>query len=82
MFVLIFTEQFEKSFSKIKDKTDKKQVWNKIIELESRVPLGKKLKGNPYWSIHIGRYRVVYELKIDQIIIADLLERKHDYREL
>lgn len=79
---LIFTQQFERSFSKLKDNILEQQVWKKIKELEKRAPLGKKLKGNPYWSIHINRYRVIYELRSDQIIIIDLLERKHDYRDL
>lgn len=79
---LIFTEQFDKSFSKIKDKNVQKQIWNKIKELELRAPLGKKLKGNPYWSIHISRFRVIYEIRVNQITIADILERKNDYREL
>jgi len=82
MFTLLFSEQFEKSFSKIKDKETKQQIWKKISQLETTAPLGKKLKGNPYWSIHINRYRVIYELKEKEIKIADILERKHDYREL
>lgn len=82
MFTLLFSEQFEKSFSKIDDNNIKKQIWNKIQELEQRAPLGKKLKGNPYWSIHINKYRVIYELKGNQIIIADVLKRKHEYREV
>ncbi|MFH0876231.1 MAG: hypothetical protein V1859_09915 [archaeon] len=53
MFDLLISQQFEKSFSKIQDKLAQKQIWQKIIELENRAPLGKKLKGNPFWSIHI-----------------------------
>ncbi len=79
---LIFSEQFDKSFSKLKDKIIKKQIWKKILELENKAPLGKKLKGNPYWSIHINKYRIIYELKGNQIIIADIFFRKYDYREL
>jgi len=78
---LIFSEEFEKSFSKIKDKQIKKQIWKKLIELESRAPIGKKLKGNPFWAIHINKYRVIYKIEGIEIIIADLLMRKHDYRE-
>ena len=80
MSTLLFSEQFEKSFSKIDDKNIKKQIWNKIQELEQRAPLGKKLKGNPYWSIHINKYGVVYELRGNQILVADVLKRKFDYR--
>ncbi len=82
MHTLIFTEEFDKSFSKIRDRIVQKQIWNKILELEERAPIGKKLKGNPYWSIHINKYRVIYELKGNQVTIADILLRKSDYREL
>ena len=82
MFTLLFSEQFDNSFSKIDDKNIKKQIWNKIQKLEQKAPLGKKLKGNPYWSIHINKYRVIYELKGNQVIIADVLKRKFDYREI
>ena len=82
MFTLIFSEQFDKSFSKIKDKEIQKQIWNKIQELEARAPIGKKLKSNPFWSIHVNKFRIVYELKGSQVIIADVLSRKFGYREV
>jgi len=82
MFTLIFTEQFDKSFSKIRNKIIQKQIWKKILELEKHAPLGKKLFGNPYWSIHVNKYRIIYELKGNQVTIADILLRKFDYREL
>ena len=82
MFSLLFSEEFEKSFSKLKDKNIRKQIWKKILELEKRAPLGKKLKGNPFWSVHIGKYRVIYKLEGNQIWVADILQRKHDYREV
>jgi len=82
MFTLIFTEQFDKSFSKIGYRIAQKQIWNKVCQLEKRAPLGKKLRGNPYWSMHVNRYRIIYELKGNQIILADILMRKFDYREL
>lgn len=82
MFTLIFSEQFDKNFSKIKDKKVKKRIWKKILQLETQAPLGKKLKGNPFWSIHIGRFRVIYSMDQPEIVIADVLERKKSYREL
>jgi mRNA-degrading endonuclease RelE of RelBE toxin-antitoxin system len=47
-------------------------------------PMGKKLVGNPYWSIHIGKFRVIYIFHKHsyEIEIVDLLSRKHDYREI
>lgn len=45
MYELIIKEQFDKSFSKIKDVKTKRQIWNKILELKTRAPIGKKLVG-------------------------------------
>jgi len=82
MFILFLSERFEKSFSNIRDTEIRKQIWKKVCQLEIHAPLGKKLKGNPYWSLHIGRYRVIYEMKGNELHIADILEREHEYREL
>ncbi len=82
MFALIISERFEKSFSAIKDKNIRKQIWKKILELEKRASLGKKLKGNSFWSIHINKYRVIYQLEAVEVIILDVLQRKHEYREI
>ncbi|MBD3259502.1 type II toxin-antitoxin system mRNA interferase toxin, RelE/StbE family [Candidatus Woesearchaeota archaeon] len=82
MFSLIFSDSFEKSFSKIKDYTARKQIWKKIQDLEKRAPLGKKLKGNPFWSIHVNKYRIIYQIEDVEIILIDILLRKHGYKEL
>ncbi|KCZ72098.1 cytotoxic translational repressor of toxin-antitoxin stability system [Candidatus Methanoperedens nitroreducens] len=84
MYELIIKEQFDKSFSEIKDVKTKRQVWNKILELKTRAPIDKKLVGNPYWSIHIGKFRVIYVFHkhIQEIEIVDILNRKHGYREI
>jgi len=84
MYELIIKEQFDKSFSKIKGLKTKKQIWTKILELKTMAPIGKKLVGNPYWSIHIGKFRVIYILHkhSSEIEIVDILSRKHDYREI
>ncbi len=82
MFTLIFSEEFDKSFSSLKDDQIKNQIWKKITELEERAPLGKKLKGNPFWSIHVNKYRVIYELKENEVVLLEILHRKFDYREL
>lgn len=83
MFKLIFKEKFDTSFSKL-DNTLKTQVWKKIQQLKTQAPLGKKLIGNPYWSVHVGDYRIIYVLHqhTQEIEIIDLLRRKYDYREL
>ncbi|MCK4670235.1 MAG: type II toxin-antitoxin system RelE/ParE family toxin [Nanoarchaeota archaeon] len=44
--------------------------------------MGKKLKGNPFWSIHVSKYRVIYKIEGVEIVIADIFMRKHGYRKL
>lgn len=82
MFTLHFSSQFSTSFSKIKNTTTQKQIWKKVLQLEHRAPIGKKLRGNSYWSMHINKFRVIYHLKGKNVYIADILERKNQYREL
>lgn len=83
-FTLIFKEQFDKSFSKINDRVVRDQIWKKVQQLKERAPIGKKLVGNPYWSVHVGRFRVIYMLHShsNEVELLDILERKHDCREL
>lgn len=83
-FTLFFKEQFEKSLSEIKDEQAKRQVWNKVQQLKERAPIGKKLASCPYWSIHVGRFRIIYILHLHsaEVELVDIFERKHDYRDL
>ena len=50
MFALTFSEQFHRSLSRLAVPLQR-QIWKKVLELEERAPLGKKLKGNPFWSL-------------------------------
>ena len=79
---LILTEQFDKSLSNIADIRINKQIWAKLKELKQRCPLGKKLKGNPYWSIRVNKYRIIYKMENETLIIIDILKRKKDYGEV
>ena len=79
---LLFSKQFEKSFSRLRNKTVKKQIWQKILQLENRAPIGKKLKNNPFWSVHVNQYRIIYLMEGSIITVLDILERRHSYREL
>jgi mRNA-degrading endonuclease RelE of RelBE toxin-antitoxin system len=82
MYELIIKEEFDRSFSRLKDVKIEKQIWNKVLELKTRAPIGKKLVGNPYWSIHVGKFRIIYVFHkhSHEIEIVDLLMRKHDYK--
>ncbi len=43
-----------------------------------------ELVGYPYWSLHVGDYRVIYKIDNQSKIveILTILARKHDYKEL
>ena len=83
MFELVFREAFRKSFKKL-EKSIQMQVENKILNLKQNRFLGKKLTGYPYWSIHIGKFRIIYQVHQNEmkIELIETLQRKHDYREL
>jgi len=84
MYSLEIKPTFDKSFSKIRDKIIKKQIWKKILQLKTIPRIGKKLVGNPFWSLRIAHYRVIYHIDENKkmIEILDVILRKHDYREL
>ena len=59
-----------------------KQISKKLKMLEQKAPLGKKLIGNPFWSIRIGKHRLIYKIEGKTIYIVDILQRKNKYREV
>ncbi|HLD19321.1 MAG TPA: type II toxin-antitoxin system RelE/ParE family toxin [Candidatus Nanoarchaeia archaeon] len=79
---IIYSEDFEHSFSRIKQKELQNQIIIKIQQLKERAPLGKKLQGNSYWSVHVNKFRIIYLKEGNMIKIIQLLKRKFDYREL
>ncbi len=82
MFKLIFSKDYEEELGKLEPSTQK-QIDKKVQQLEFRPLLGKRLVGHPYWSIHIGDFRIIYKIdNHDQTIeILTILKRKHNYRE-
>ncbi len=46
--------------------------------------MGKRLVGYPYWSLHIGDYRVIYKIDnhFQTIELLTILTRKHNYKDL
>ena len=83
MFILHYKPLFYKDLDKVvKDKLVRKQIIDKTLELENRAPIGKKLQGNPFQSIHVGKFRVIYEIKENEIEFLRILPRKYGYREI
>ena len=64
------------------DKKIKDRILNKLLELEENPQLGKHLIGIPYWSLRIGKYRIIYEVEQNKlkIYIISIKHRKEVYR--
>ena len=82
MYRLIFHEDALRFFNKL-DKFTQEKIGKKIEKLISNPFLGKPLIGNlaGSWSLRIGKYRVIYQIKHDELIIfvLDIGHRKNIY---
>ena len=63
------------------DKAIKTQILKKLVELEENPHLGKPLsnvlKNN--FSLHVGKYRIIYTIRQRDIVIARVAHRKEAY---
>ena len=79
-FQLFYSTDFTKQITKY-NKNLQTQIIKKLKQLESNPELGKPLsnvlKNNR--SLHIGKYRVLYSIKDEEIIIAKVDHRKDVY---
>lgn len=78
---IFYSTEFVKQLKKF-NKNLQFQIIKKLKQLEKNPKLGKPLvntlKNNR--SIHIGKYRVVYSIKNNEIIIAKVDHRKDVYK--
>ena len=83
MYQVLIEKRARKSLLKI-SRQDQARVIKAIQNLkDDQHPLGsKKLVGRDAWRIRIGKYRVIYEIYDDKLIvdIIDLGHRKDIYR--
>ena len=72
-----------KKFLKKLDKFEQQRILNKLEDLKDNSKLGKPLTGNlaGLWSLRIGKYRALYRIFEDKLIILvlDLGHRKDIY---
>lgn len=63
------------------DKYIKKRIKKKIKKLEKYPKKGKRLRYSRFWSLRIGNYRAVYEIKKDekQVVVLFVGHRKNVY---
>ncbi|MFA5772025.1 MAG: type II toxin-antitoxin system RelE/ParE family toxin [Thermoplasmata archaeon] len=65
MYKLIFAEEFEKNFDKLKDKENQRRILKKVLELKENPDLGKMLAGitdevfGRVYRLRVGKYRIL-----------------------
>lgn len=76
-----FTEDFSQTYSKL-DKSTKERLDKSIKKLLDNPELGKPLKYElaGLRSEHVGKYRLLYEIKDNLIIFHTFEHRKKVYR--
>ena len=79
---ITFSEGFEKSFKKLKNKTLKEKIIkqiNKIIDTPSAgKPLKHDLKGER--TLYVKPYRLIYAVKKNEIFLLRFLHRDDVYK--
>ncbi|MBU2104528.1 MAG: type II toxin-antitoxin system RelE/ParE family toxin [Nanoarchaeota archaeon] len=73
MYNLNFSSGARKFFRKLTN-FDKRQIGKKIEELKQNPELGKPLTGklSGLWSLRIGKFRVLYQVRKNELIILIL----------
>ena len=81
MYKLLFDKQFKKDLSKL-EKSIRDRILKKVFELEIFPELGKHLIGIDLWSLRVGKYRVIYKIKQNelQIFVLTVEHRKDVYK--
>jgi len=82
MFNIIFDKKAAIYFKKL-DSENKIRIGKKLEDLKTNPELGKPLTGNlsGLWSLRIGKYRLIYQIKNQELVIfiLDLGHRKNVY---
>ena len=82
MYEIIFDTKLKKKFIKL-NKNEKIIIKEKILKLKENPNLGKHLINSKIWSLRVLKYRVLYEVKENKLIIILKIEhRKKVYREV
>ena len=67
---VIITESAQKSLRKL-DKNIRDNIFNKLESLKENPHIGKPLSANlsGFWSLRVGDYRVIYQIKNNELVI-------------
>jgi mRNA-degrading endonuclease RelE of RelBE toxin-antitoxin system len=71
MYILLFDQKFKTDLKKL-DKSVRDRILKKVFQLEKYPELGKHLIAIDLWSLRIGKYRVLYTIKKNelQVLVA------------
>jgi len=82
MYFITFDKNAKRFLKKLK-KGEQNKILNKIKRLKENPNLGKRLSGNLFglWKLRIDRYRILYKIIRDKLIIVilDIGHRKNVY---
>ncbi len=82
MYFITFDKNAKRFLKKLK-KGEQNKILNKIKRLKENPNLGKRLSGNLFglWKLRIDKYRILYKIIRDKLIIVilDIGYRKNVY---
>ncbi|MFH1211399.1 MAG: type II toxin-antitoxin system RelE/ParE family toxin [Candidatus Woesearchaeota archaeon] len=78
---IIFSQEFQQDFKKIKDKTTRLRIIKQIQKLEKHPEAGKPLQHElkNYRSLRVPPFRLIYRIENNKIIINCFEHRKEVY---
>jgi mRNA interferase RelE/StbE len=80
---LILSDKFDRIFSQL-DRSVQDRVVERLKELTENPKLGKPLKGKlkGIWSLRVGKYRILYQVQEEKLVIfvITLGHRKQVYK--
>ena len=68
LFQVIIPDKIKKIILKLSHE-NRKRIKEKLLCLEINPELGKHLSGLPYWSLRIGKYRIIYQIEKNKLLI-------------
>jgi len=83
MYTLLFDKKFKADLKKL-DKSVRDRILRKVFQLEKYPELGKHLIAIDLWSLRIGKYRVLYTLKKNelQVLVLTVDHRRKAYENI
>ena len=80
--LIIFSDEFEKDYKRIKDSSLRLKIIKQLKKLEKHPEIGKPLKNKlkNYRSIRVTPFRIIYRIEKDKIVINCFDHRRKAYK--